>query len=268
MGTALITGASSGLGAEFAWQLATAKHDLVLVARNQERLDVLAEHLRQVAGVGVEVLPADLSKAGGRAAVVERLQVGALRDGEVPVRPAPGEPAPIGLLVNNAGYALHHSFVADPVDDEVDALNVMVTAVLELSHAAATQMISRGRGSILNVSSVASYMAASTYSAHKAWVRVFTEGLAVELRDTGVSATALLPGLTRTEFHERAGIDDDFPGIAWLRADTVVASALDAARRGQTLVTPSLRYGAASGLLRLAPRWLVRAFGHTGARGD
>ncbi|SNS94627.1 hypothetical protein SAMN06309944_1477 [Micrococcales bacterium KH10] len=265
MGTALITGASSGLGTEFAWQLATAKHNLVLVARSKGRLDKLADALRQIAGVKVEVLPADLSVAEDRARVVERLCVGTLEIDDEPTQPGPDEPAPIGLLVNNAGYGLETAFLDDDVTASKQALDVMVTAVMELSYAAAHQMTSRGRGAIINVSSVASYLAGSTYSAHKAWVRVFTEALSNDLEGTGVVASAVLPGLTRTEFHERAKIDDSaFPGFSWLSPITVVAHALDGARRGQVLVTPSVRYQVATGLLRLAPRWLVRKLGATG----
>lgn len=263
MGTALITGASSGLGTEFAWQLAADKHNVVLVARNADRLEALAHQVRQVAGVNVEVLPADLTTVEGRAAVADRLRVGTL-DADVQaadgsLRPKPGELAPVGLLVNNAGYGLHSSFIEDDVTAERGSLDVMVTSVLELSHAAAGQMVSRGRGAIINVSSVASYMAGSTYSAHKAWVRVFTEALANALRGTGVNASVVLPGLTRTEFHSRAGIDaQQFPSVTWLSPIAVVAHALDAARRGRVIVTPSLRYQTVVGLLRVLPRWVVR----------
>jgi short-subunit dehydrogenase len=137
-----------------------------------------------------------------------------------------------------------------------------------LSQAAAQQMIERGRGAILNVSSVAALTASGTYSAHKAWVRSFTEGLAVELNGTGVTATALCPGFVHTEFHERAGIDySGFPEIAWLNADQVVATALQDVRRGAVISTPSLRYQLASGLLRTLPRAAVRALQSNGGAG-
>ncbi|BDZ41596.1 hypothetical protein GCM10025865_08950 [Paraoerskovia sediminicola] len=137
----------------------------------------------------------------------------------------------------------------------------MVRAVLVLSKAAAQQMVSRGRGAILNVASVAALTASGTYSAHKAWVRTFTEGLAVELHGTGVTATALCPGFVRTEFHARAGLrDDTFPEVAWLKPGPVVATALADVRRGAVISTPSLRYTLASGLLRVLPRSAVRAF--------
>ncbi|MBD7950102.1 SDR family NAD(P)-dependent oxidoreductase [Oerskovia rustica] len=252
MATALITGASAGLGLEFAWQLATARHDLVLVARAEERLERVAAQIRAAAGVRVQVLPADLSVPDDVARVAERLAL--VEQDEAGRRP-------VGLLVNNAGYAVHQRFVGGDVDAEVTALDVMVRAVLVLSHAAAGQMTERGRGAILNVASVAALTASGTYSAAKAWVRTFTEGLAVELRGTGVTATALCPGLTHTEFHERAGIDyTQLPEVAWLNADRVVAAALADVRRGVVISTPSLRYRLASGLLKVAPRAAVRAF--------
>ena len=131
--------------------------------------------------------------------------------------------------------------------------------VMVLSHAAAEGMVERGRGAILNVSSVAALTAAGTYSAHKAWVRVFTEGLATELRGTGVTATALCAGLVHTEFHDRAGVDAErYPEVAWLNADAVVSTALADVRRGAVISTPSLRYGLVSEVARLLPRAAIR----------
>lgn len=245
MATALITGASAGLGVEFAWQLATGHHDLVLVARDTDRLERLAHQIRSAAGVSVEVLGADLSDREQTEVVAERLR---------------STTSPVSLLVNNAGYAVHDSFVGGDVAAQEASLDVMVRAVLVLSQAAAGSMRSRSRGAILNVSSVAALTASGTYSAHKAWVRTFTEGLAVDLRGTGVTATALCPGLTRTEFHERAQLDySAFPGVAWLDAGAVVSAALRDVRRGAVISTPSIRYRVAAGLLRLAPRSVVRA---------
>ncbi|MCB7135121.1 SDR family NAD(P)-dependent oxidoreductase [Cellulosimicrobium marinum] len=251
MATALITGASAGLGLEFAWQLATARHDLVLVARDEDRLDDVARQIRAAAGVRVEVLPADLSVPDDVARVAARL-----------ASAGGGDERPVGLLVNNAGFATHQRFVGGDVDAEVRALDVMVRAVLVLSHAAAGQMTARGRGAILNVASVAALTAGGTYAAAKAWVRTFTEGLAVELAGTGVSATVLCPGFTHTEFHDRAGIDmSSTPEVAWLDADRVVATALADVRRGVVISTPSTRYRLASAALRVMPRSAVRAIG-------
>lgn len=245
MATALITGASAGLGLEFAWQLATARHDVVLVARDAERLERLAGQLRAAAGVHAEVLPADLSDRAQIERVAERLC---------------DESRPVGLLVNNAGFGVGQPFLGGELAVHERGVEVMVRAVLVLSHAAANAMVARGRGAILNVSSLAALTAVGTYSADKAWVRVFTEALAVELRGTGVTATALCPGLVHTEFHERAGLDRSvFPELAWLNADAVVAAALADVRRGAVISTPSLRYGIVSEVVRLLPRAAIRA---------
>jgi short-subunit dehydrogenase len=245
MGTALITGASAGLGEEFAWQLATVRHNLVLVSRNEERLEEVASKIRSAAGVRVEILPADLTKERDLNRVATRLR-------------APGRP--VGLLVNNAGFAVRQSFLEAPVKDAVAMERVMIHAVMVLSHTAARAMVARGRGAILNVSSVAAYLASGIYAADKIWVKTFTEGLAVELKGTGVTATCLLPGLTRTEFHARAGLDYlSYPSAAWLSAADVVARALLDVRRGAVLSTPTLRYALIGQIARLAPRSLVRA---------
>lgn len=247
MGTALVTGASAGLGLEFAWQLATAKHDLVLVARDEERLTRLAGQLEAAAGVHVEVLVADLSDRIDVERVALRIRA---------------DERPIGLLVNNAGLGLNQRFVGGDLAREEAALDVMVRAVLVLSQAAAESMVERGRGAILNVASVAALLASGTYSAHKAWVRSFTEGLAVELKGTGVTATALCPGFVHTEFHARGEIDvSSYPEIAWLNPESVVSTALADVRRGVVISTPSVRYRTLSALARIAPRSAVRAVG-------
>jgi short-subunit dehydrogenase len=244
MGTALITGASAGLGLEFAWQLATARHDVVLVARDEQRLQRLANQLNAAAGVRAEVLPADLSVRADVDRVAARL-----RQTE----------RPVGLLVNNAGHGVGR-FVGGDLAAHETALDVMVRTVMVLTHAATEQMVARGRGAILNVSSVAALTASGAYSAHKAWVRTFTEALAVELKGTGVTATALCPGLVHTEFHDRAGLDyTAFPEVAWLNAEQVVAAALADVRRGAVISTPSLRYALAAEVARLLPRAAVRA---------
>lgn len=297
MGTALITGATAGIGLELAWQLAQAHHDLVLVARDRARLETVAEELRQFAGVGVQILPADLSEPGDLARVAERARV-SQPDADPPIAVAPAasptgpataagpavpataagpaasptgppsdhlhttaevETRPIDLLVNNAGFAVGQDFVSGSIEQERRALAVMVGAVMELTHAAVPGMVARGHGAVLNVASVTALTAMGTYAAHKAWVRTFTEGLASELRGTGVTATVLNPGLTHTEFHARAAMDESaWPAFVWLQADDVARQALDAVRRGQVICTPSLRYQIANAALRASPRWLVR----------
>lgn len=243
MGTALITGASSGLGVEFAWQLASAGHGLVLVARRREVLEELAERIRQVAAVPVEVLARDLADRTQLDDVVARLHADA---------------KPVGLLINNAGFGLGQRFVGGEVAREEEALDVMVRAVMVLSHAAAAAMVRRGHGAILNISSVAARTSMGTYAAHKGWVVQFTEGLAAELRKTPVTVTVVMPGLVRTNFHSAAGLDASVWPMGWLTAEHVVTAALDAVRRGWVLCTPSFTYSVVQAVLRLTPRWVVR----------
>ena len=287
MGTALVTGATSGLGEEFCWQLAAGGHDLVLVARREQVLEALADRLRNVAGVGAQVIAADLSTPEGVAAVSRRLDVGG-PDGPCGTDGAPGSPRgmdgdpgdargtegacrgthgstggtgdgperPVDLLVNNAGFGLGRAFVDNSVANEERGLDVMVRAVMVLSHHAARSMRGRGRGAILNIGSVASRTGGGTYSAHKAWVVAFTEGLSEELAGTGVSATVVCPGPVATSFFANAGID--LGGrLAVATPERVVADALQAVRAGRVQTTPTLTYKAAMAAMKVAPRALV-----------
>ena len=244
MGIALVTGATSGIGEEFCWQLAAAHHDLVLVARRDDKLHKLAEDLRQIAGVNAEVIVADLGVAGDVERVAQRLL---------------DEQSPVGLLVNNAGFALGRSFIDNAIEAEENALDVMVRAPMVLSYAALNAMRARGRGAIINVSSVASETGAGTYSAHKAWIRAFSEGLSEELRGTGVTVTAVCPGPVHTNFFDAAGVDmSAAPQWLWATSEQVVTEALAAMRRGQVLVTPTPIYKVAMAAMRIAPRWVTR----------
>ena len=262
MRTALITGASSGIGLEFARQLAASGHDLVLVARDVERLEEISEQLNAEYGVQVEVLPADLSDAEGLTRVVTRLRLAesmTIADGLTH--------NPVNLLVNNAGFGTGQPLVGGDIEAEIRALDVMVKAVLVLSQAAAEQMVAKGRGAIINVGSIAALTAGGSYAAAKAWVRTFTEALAAELKGTGVAATVIAPGLTRTEFHQRGGLETaGFPDFVWLNPAQVVSEGLAAARRGDVHCTPSLLYKGAAATLRLAPRGLIRVLGNSGMR--
>lgn len=246
MATALITGASSGIGLEIAWQLAAENNDLVLVARRREVLDELAEEIRQKARVKVEVLPADLSTDEGIALVCERVS---------------DSSRPVGIVVNNAGFGLGQQFIGGKAEREIVALNVMVKAVMLICHAAVPGMVERGGGGILNVSSITSLTAQGTYSAHKAWVRTFTEGLAASLEGSGVHATTVCPGLVHTGFHDAVHVDSSqWPEASFIPAHVVADQAIEALRRGKVIVTPSLRYRALAGVLRVAPRGIVRRF--------
>lgn len=245
MGIALVTGGTSGIGATFARQLAARGDDIVLVARDKARLDEMAHELRGM-GREVEVLPADLSKRADVAKVVKRLA---------------DEKRPIDVLVNNAGFGMHSR--ASDADSAVHdmAFEVMVRAVRELAAAAARGMRARGRGRIINVSSTAGFITmASGYSAVKAWVTVFSEGLSNELHETGVTVTALCPGWVHTEFHARAGISKGgIPSWMWLDSESLVRSALRDADRGKVISIPSVRYKVLMWLVRHLPRSTVRA---------
>jgi len=244
MAVALITGPTSGIGLGFAQEFARKGFDLVLVSRDAERLVALADELRREHGVHSEVLPADLSQRTDVERVAQRLA---------------DRHRPVTALVNNAGFGLRRSFLETDVDDEQRLLDVMVTATLRLTHAAVPGMIERRGGMIINVSSVAGWITSGSYSAAKAWVTVFTESLALELRGTGVRATAVCPGLVRTEFHQRAGMDmAQVPEWMWLESRAVVRQAMRdlAANRPVSVTGP--QYRAITAVLRHGPRSLVR----------
>ena len=244
MSVALVTGATSGIGLAFATRLAADGYDLVVVARDEDKLWSLAEDLRARCGVRVEVLAADLA---------ERDQVDSVR-----VRLADRD-RPVDLLVNNAGFALNQRFTVGPVDDEQRLLDVLLVAVMRLTHAALPGMVERGHGAILNVSSVASFLPFGTYSAAKSWVTAFSQGLANELEGTGVRVTALCPGLVHTQFHDRAGMDMSRSAEwAWLDAADVVGHALDDLRRGKVISVPGRQYQAIAALVHLLPRDTLR----------
>jgi short-subunit dehydrogenase len=241
-GTALITGATAGIGAEFARQLAARGHDLVLVARDTARLETLASELRST--VAVEVLSADLAVADGLARVVDRVADAA---------------RPIEVVVNNAGFGLHTDFDLSPVDDEVRLLEVLVTAPLRLSHAALGAMIPRGHGTIINVTSIAAYAPLGSYSSSKVWLHYFTRWANAFYKPAGITLTALAPGFVRTEFHARMNVERSSmaPDWLWLDVEPLVRRALTDADRGRAVSVPSLRYRVISWVAGAVPMGLV-----------
>ena len=249
---ALVTGPTSGLGEGYARRFARDGYDLVLVARDIDRLTALAAELRAAHGVDVEILPADLADSDGRRSVCDRLGKG------------------VQVLVNNAGFGTSGEFwTADP-ELLQRQLDVNVTAVMHLTRAALPPMLAEGRGSVINIASVAGLLSGrgSTYSASKAWVVFFSEGLANGLTGTGVGVHAVCPGFVRTEFHQRAGIDmASIPGPMWLTVDDVVDESLADVAKGTVVSIPGLQYKALTTAGRFIPRGLVRGFTKRMGRG-
>lgn len=243
--TALVTGASAGIGAAFARRLAAESYDLVLVARDGKRLAGDAAELTRRHGVTATPLAADLSTEDGIDAVAGRLAA-----------------HPVELLVNNAGISLNKGFLRTTAAEEEGLLRLNVHAVLRLTRAALPGMVARGRGDIVNVSSVAGFspaMPGSTYPASKAWVTTFSESIAQAVSRSGVRVMALCPGYTRTEFHQRAGIDmSKMPGWLWLSADEVARIGLRDLRRGKVVSVPNWKYKIAVFGMRHLPRALLR----------
>ena len=242
---ALITGASAGIGREFAIQLAKRGYDLVLVARDEGRLRALADELAAY-GVSAEVLGADLARDDDVSRVVARI-----------------DQSPIDLLVNNAGFGTRRSFARESREQQDAMIRVHVLAANRLAQAAVQSMVPRRTGAIINVSSVASWLTTTgnvNYSATKAWQRIFIESLSLELEGTGVYAQALCPGYTRTEFHARGEMDmSHTPAWMWTRADQVVTASLTALERRTTVVViPRLAYKLIVLGLRFLPHWLQR----------
>jgi len=243
---ALVTGASSGIGAAFARRLARDGRDLILVARSLDRLEELAKELRERHGHAVTVIAADLTQPSDLSKVEERVV---------------SDPA-LDLLVNNAGFGTIGRFVTLDPDREEEEVRLNVIALQRLTRAALPGMVERKRGAIINVSSMAGLQPGpcnATYAATKAFVNSFTEALHEELRGTGVQVQALCPGFTRTEFQQRAGVNtSDLPSFAWMSAEAVVDASLSALGRGDVVLVPGFGNRVLATVAVNAPRPLVR----------
>lgn len=245
----MVTGASAGIGRAMAQQLAGAGVDLVLVSRSGDRLEELAGELRAVGtGAEVEVLAADLSEPGGLARVEQRVRA---------------EEAPVDLLVNNAGLGYEGPFHAQDPAKVSETIRVNVVALTGLTHAALRAMSTRGRGQVVLVSSMASIQGlpmTAVYAATKAFITNLGEGLYEENKGTGVTVTTVLPGLTRTEFHERGRWNlDRWPSVGWQSADAVASEALRAAARARPEVVTGRHNKVLALLSSKSPRGLRRS---------
>jgi short-subunit dehydrogenase len=252
--TALITGASSGLGAEYARQLVARGDGVVLVARDEAALLALADELQtsQTEANAVEVLRADLLDEADLARVCTRLNE---------------SDRPIGMLINNAGFGLPLSFERNDVDAETRHLRLHNEVPMRLTHAALQAMLERGEGRIVNMASVAAFIPRSTYAAAKQWLVGFSRWANARYRTRGVTVTAVCPGYTHTNFHERLGLPPGQEGIPrwmWLDAEKVVAESLRDIDRGKSLSIPSVRYKVLAGIARMAPAGLAARAGERG----
>jgi len=245
--TALITGATAGIGAAFARHLAADGYALVLVARNATRLAASVVPLTAAGAPEVEVIVADLTLPADRAVVAGRLA---------------DRSRPVDILVNNAGLGLGKDFADATLEELQYQLDLNVTAVMELSHAAVGPMVERRHGGIINVASIAGLVPGrgSTYSASKAWVVSFSEGLAMSLAGSGVRIQALCPGFVRTEFHERANIDmDSTPSRLYVDINLLIRTSLADLARNHIVSVPGRLYSTLAVIARLAPRAQVRS---------
>lgn len=237
--TVMITGATSGIGAEFARQLAGQGHDLVIVSRHRDQLAGKVQALEAQYGISVEAITADLSTPEGIQWAADRLSQ---------------DEQPISMLINNAGSGLATDFHESELQDELEMMRLLIEAPLTLSHAAIRAFLARGGGRILNVASVAGLIPDGSYGAAKAWAVSFSRWANVRYRGEGVTVTALCPGLVRTEFHQRAGIKTaGRPKWLWMDVDDVVREGLTAAAQGQGVCIPSRRIRSLMRASRFSP---------------
>jgi short-subunit dehydrogenase len=252
-GVALITGASSGIGAAYARQLAARGHGLILVARRADRLRELAESLTKQHGVSVETLEADLATEAGMAAVEQRLAAC----------------EPLTMLVNNAGFGSGGLYYQTNAVKQFAMIQVHVMAPARLIRAALPGLVRRGRGAVINVASIAAFAMVPTsamYSSTKSWMVGFTRAIAAELEGTGVRAQALCPGFTRTEFHDAPEYRDFdrrvVPAFMWMTPDAVVAASLRALERNRVICIPGWFNWVMATFVRLPPvAALARVYG-------
>ena len=242
---ALVTGATAGIGESFTRMLASKGFNIALVARDEARLHERAAGLREKYGVQTFVLPADLATDQGCKSVEDYL-----KEFEIEV------------LINNAGFGINKLFTMSAIDAEQGLLDVLVRTPMRLMHVVLPQMKARNSGTIINVSSVASFIAGGTYSASKSYLTVLSESLHTELRGSNVKISALCPGFTRTEFHERGRMKmKGLPEFMWLDSDQLVARSWSDAQKGKAVSIPGWQYKLLVGFISILPRGMVRRIG-------
>ena len=244
-GLAVVTGASAGIGREFAEQLARRSYDLLLVARDRQRLAEAASALAATHGVEAEAFPADLTRDDDVTRLADRITASPR----------------LALLVNNAGFGTRGRLAEVEPGKQVAMVRLHTLAPMRLTQAALPVLLRNRAGAVVNVSSVASFVYSAgnaNYCATKAYLTTFSEGLAAEVAGTGVQVQALCPGFTRTEFHSRMAEPERRPRFAWMSAQAVVGHSLRCLDRGgPTVCIPGLRFRLAVGIIRLAPRRLI-----------
>jgi uncharacterized protein len=245
MKSALITGATAGIGESFARLLATQGYDLILVARDLDRLNQRKNELLTLnPQITVEVLRADLTISSDLDQVSARVKEG------------------IDLLINNAGFGINKTFTKSQYGQEQELLDLLVRAPMQLTHSALPAMLLKGSGAVINVSSIASWIAGGTYSAAKSYLTVFSESLHSEVKDSGIKILSLCPGFTRTEFHQRGRMRmNGLPNFLWLSADQVSKIAWRDLQRGKVISVPGWQYKIISSIVRFGPRPFVRKIG-------
>ncbi|MFM5951200.1 MAG: SDR family NAD(P)-dependent oxidoreductase [Micrococcales bacterium] len=242
---AIVTGPTAGIGAAYAKLLASKGFNLVLVSRDLARLEKTAAELAGTYAIETQVISADLTTELGIASLEEFITRNEIE-----------------VLINNAGFGLNSSFVKSSAADEQGVLNILVTAPMRLTHAVLPQMVARKSGTIVNVSSVAGYIAGGHYSAAKSYVTVLTESVHAEVSKHGVKVSALCPGFTKTEFHQRAKMKmDALPKFMWLDAEFLVAKSWADVQAGKAISIPGWQYRVMVWFLGVAPRAWVRRTG-------
>jgi short-subunit dehydrogenase len=242
---ALVTGATAGIGESFTRLLAANNYNLVLVARDAQRMQERAQQLESQFNISTHMIQADLSTDIGCGLVESYIKNNQ-----------------IDVLINNAGFGLNKAFTHSEVDAEQQMLDVLVRTPMRLMHSVLPGMKERNKGVVINVSSVAGYIAGGSYSASKSYITVISESINTELAATNVKVSALCPGFTRTEFHQRARMSmKGLPSFMWLNSDKLVERAWVDALKGRAVSIPGWQYQLLVLIIRTVPRSLVRKVG-------